>query len=150
MTSELICNKSIRCSETSSNIYHPVVREDEHVSLFSDPLLPPSGAKQRQCFNKEYTFGLGCGPHNIIQIHDNVLWDWHYFMEHFSYAVWMWRTFCIMLVVSKKKKKKLWSPVGDRREWSVCSFHPRPMSMGHRNRSKELLPPFESRHYSHK
>jgi hypothetical protein len=27
---------------------------------------------------------------------------------------------------------------------------PRPMSTEHRSRSKELLPPFESRHYSHK
>ena len=27
---------------------------------------------------------------------------------------------------------------------------PKPMSTGHRSRSEELLPPFESRHYSHK
>lgn len=47
---------SIR-NETSSNIYHPVVREDEHDSRFSDP-LPPRGDKQRKCLNKEFTFGL--------------------------------------------------------------------------------------------
>ena len=50
----------------------------------------------------------------------------------------------------QKKKKETSIPEGtDVNEVSVRST-PRPMSTGHRSRSMELLPPFESRHYSHK
>ena len=31
--------------------------------------------------------------HNIIQIHNNVLWDWQYYAEYFSHSYWMWGIF---------------------------------------------------------
>ena len=67
MRDELVRNNFIHVNETSSNLYHPVVREDEHDSWFYDP-LPPHRDKQRKCLNKEYPFGLGCGrgPHLTI------------------------------------------------------------------------------------
>ena len=27
--------------------------------------------------------------HTITKIHNNVLWDWQYFMEYYSHLVWM-------------------------------------------------------------
>ena len=36
-------------------------------------------------------------PHNIIQIHNNVPWDWQYFIEYFLYLVWMWGKLCGIL-----------------------------------------------------
>ena len=32
--------------------------------------------------------------HNIIWIHNNVVWDCQYFIEYFSHSVWMWIEYC--------------------------------------------------------
>ena len=41
----------------------------------------------------------GSKLHNIIQIHNNVLWDWLYFMEYSPHSIWMWRIFYGILLV---------------------------------------------------
>jgi hypothetical protein len=37
--------------------------------------------------------------HNIIQIHNKVLWDWQYFADYSSHSDWMWVIFCKILSV---------------------------------------------------
>jgi hypothetical protein len=64
--------------------------------------------------------------HNImIQIHINIMWDWHYFVEYSSYShqmweifyslTWMWGIFYIILSVSHNNDMDLnnvmtWNP----------------------------------------
>jgi hypothetical protein len=31
--------------------------------------------------------------HNIIQIHNNVMWEWHYYTKYSSHSDWMWEIF---------------------------------------------------------
>jgi hypothetical protein len=50
-------------------------------------------------------------PHNIIQTHNSVPWDWcimrnilhiqdwQYFVEYYVYSIWMWRIFRKLLLV---------------------------------------------------
>ena len=35
--------------------------------------------------------------HNIIQIHNNIMWDRQYFVEYFPYSDWIWELFCKIL-----------------------------------------------------
>ena len=44
-------------------------------------------------------FLIEISEHNIIQIHNNVLWDSRYFTEYFSNYIWMWGTFYEVLLV---------------------------------------------------
>ena len=37
--------------------------------------------------------------HNIIQIHNNIKWDWQYYTEYSPYSNWMWRIFYIIMSV---------------------------------------------------
>jgi hypothetical protein len=38
--------------------------------------------------------------HNTIEIHNNVMWDWYYFIEYSTHLDWMWGIFCRRLSVS--------------------------------------------------
>ena len=40
--------------------------------------------------------------HNIIQIHNNVLWDWQYYAKYSTYSYWMWELFCMTLSDPRK------------------------------------------------
>ena len=37
--------------------------------------------------------------HNIIQIHNNALWDWQYFTKYSSHSGWMWKISCRILSI---------------------------------------------------
>ena len=46
-------------------------------------------SKMDYVFNLYYTLA-SYNFHNIIQIHNNVLWDWPYFIEDFLHSYWIW------------------------------------------------------------
>ena len=59
--------------------------------------------------------------HNIIQIHNNAIWDWQFFTRYsrkFSHSNWMWRIFCGVLSIPRNIVMDL----NDVMEVHVCGF----------------------------
>ena len=46
-----------------------------------------------------YWTNLNKAIHNIIHVHNNVMWDGQYYAKYSSHSVWMWGILCIILSV---------------------------------------------------
>ena len=50
--------------------------------------------------------------HNMIQIHNNVLWDWQYYVEYSLHSIWIWRILCRITSIPNNIVKDLNNVMG--------------------------------------